>query len=98
MHQYTVLDDPGGVGEKYWTFATSGLAMGLVTQYQGRHCCPGPVTTKVQNDYTWVQDAVNNSYIGTALTTADPGQSYAARKKTDTDRGQLRQRHSGEYV
>jgi RHS repeat-associated protein len=80
VHQYTVLDDPGGVGEKYWSFATSGLAEGLVTQYQGRQL-PGPVT-KIQNDYTWAQDAVSNSYIQTALVTADPGQSYAAQKKT----------------
>jgi len=80
VHQYTVLDDPGGVGEKYWTFATSGLAEGLVTQYQGRQL-PGPVA-KVQNDYTWAQDAVSNSYIASATTTADPGQSYAAAKMT----------------
>ncbi len=79
VHQYTVLDDPGGVGEKYWAFATSGLAEGLVTQYQGRQL-PGAVA-KVQNDYTWAQDAVGNSYIATALTTADPGQSYAAQMK-----------------
>ncbi len=80
VHQYTVLDDPGGVGEKYWAFATSGLAEGLVTQYQGRQL-PGPVA-KVQNDYTWTQDTVGNSYIATALVTADPGQSYAAQKQT----------------
>ena len=79
VHQYTILDDPGGVGEKYWSFATSGLAMGLVTQYQGRQL-PGPVT-KTQNDFTWAQDGANNSYIATSLTTADPGQSYAAQKK-----------------
>ena len=81
VHQYTVLDDPGGVGEKYWAFATSGLAEGLATQFQGRQL-PGPVA-KVQNDYTWTQDAVGNSYIASVTTTADPGQSYAAAKKSD---------------
>ena len=81
VHQFTKLDDPGGVGEKYWAFATSGLPMGLVTQYQGREL-PGPVT-KTQNDYTWTQDSVGNSYIASATTTADPGQSYAAAKKTE---------------
>ena len=81
VHQFTKLDDPGGVGEKYWAFATSGLPMGLVTQYQGREL-PGPVT-KTQNDYTWTQDSAGNSYIASTTTTADPGQSYAAAKKTD---------------
>jgi RHS repeat-associated protein len=80
VHQYTVLDDPGGVGEKYWAFGTSGATMGLVTQYQGRHR-PGPVTKK-QDDYTWTQDSVSNSYISAVQTTADPGQTYAAVKKT----------------
>lgn len=81
VHSYTVLDDPGGVGEKYWAFGTSGVGMGLVTQYQGRQL-PGPVTL-TQNDFTWTQDSVGNSYIGTSYTTADPGQSYAMQRRTD---------------
>lgn len=81
IHQFTQLDDPGGVGEKYWAFAPSGASAGLVTQYEGREL-PGPVP-KIRNDYTWVQDAVGNNYIGSATTTADPGQTYAAAKKTD---------------
>ena len=81
VHQFTQLDDLGGVGEKYWTFGTSGLATGLVAQYKGNQL-PGPVT-KVQNNYTWSQNADSNSYIASATTTADPGQSYAAAKKTD---------------
>ena len=80
MHSYTILDDPGGVGEKYWAFSTSGTYEGLVTQYQGRQL-PGPVT-KTQNDFTWAQDAVSNSYISNTLTTADPGQTYQAQKQT----------------
>ena len=80
MHSYTILDDPGGVGEKYWAFSTTGTYEGLVSQYQGRQF-PGPVT-KTQNDFTWAQDAVSNSYISNTLTTADPGQTYQAQKQT----------------
>ncbi|MGD1097715.1 MAG: hypothetical protein ABSB35_37725 [Bryobacteraceae bacterium] len=80
VHQYTILDDPGGVGEKYWAFGTSGVGMGLVTQYQGRQL-PGPVN-KTENDFTWAQDSVGNSYIATTLTTLDSGQSYQAQKET----------------
>ena len=80
VHSYTILDDPGGVGEKYWAFSTSGTYEGLVSQYQGRQL-PGPVT-KTQNDFTWTQDAVSNSYISNNLTTADPGQTYQAQKQT----------------
>ena len=81
VHSYTILDDPGGVGEKYWAFSTSGTYEGLVTQYQGRQL-PGPVA-KIQNDFTWAQDAVSNSYISSTLITADPGQTYQAQKKTN---------------
>ena len=80
VHQYTKLDDPGGVGEKYWAFATSGTSEGLMTQYQGRQL-PGPVV-QTQNDVTWVQDAALNSYVATNLTTSDPGQSYQAQGET----------------
>ena len=80
IHQYTIIDDPGGVGEKYWAFGTSGISMGLVTQYQGRQR-PGPVN-KTQNDFTWSQDSVGNSYISTTLNTLDSGQTYQAQSKT----------------
>ncbi len=53
---------------------------GLVTQYQGRQL-PGPLT-QTQNDFTWAQDSVGNSYIQTSLTTLDPGQTYQAQKKS----------------
>jgi YD repeat-containing protein len=83
VHQYTILDDPGGVGEKYWAFSTSGFTEGLATQYQGRQL-PGPVI-KIQNDFTWAQDTAPypNSYISSTLTTADPGQSFQAQKQTN---------------
>ena len=37
---------------------------------------------KTQNNFTWAQDGVGNSYIATTLTTLDPGQSYQAQKQT----------------
>jgi hypothetical protein len=80
VHQYTTIADPSGTGEKYWTFTTSGLAQGLVTQYQGIQM-PSAVA-KTQNNFTWAQDGVGNSYIATSQTTLDPGQSYQAVKQT----------------
>lgn len=81
LHSFTIIDDPGGVGEKYWAFSLSGANTSMVTQYQGRQL-PGPVTL-TQNDFTWAQDANGNLFIRSALTTQDPGQSYQAQKKTD---------------
>jgi RHS repeat-associated protein len=81
VHQFTTIDDPSGNGEKFWAFGTSGIGTGLVMQYQGRQL-PGPLT-QTQNDLVWVQDAVGNSYIGTAYATSDPSQSYSAKKATN---------------
>jgi RHS repeat-associated protein len=83
LHSYTIIDDPGGVGEKYWAFSLSGANTGMVTQYQGRKL-PGPVAL-TQNDFTWAQDANGNLFIRSALTTQDPGQTYQAQKRTDQD-------------
>jgi hypothetical protein len=80
VHQYTTIVDPSNTGEKYWAFATSGLAQGLVTEYQGIQIT-GAVT-KTQNNFTWGQDGVGNNYIAAAQTTLDPGQSYQAVKQT----------------
>ena len=81
LHQYTIIDDPGGVGEKYWAFSLSGANTGVVTQYQGRQL-PGPVT-QTQNDLTWAQDTNGDLYIRSSTTTLDPGQTYQVQKKTD---------------
>ena len=78
MHAYTVLNDPGGLGAKYWGFSTSGSYEGLVTGYQGW----SGATALTENDFGWTQDAVGNSYISNTVTTADPGQSYQAQKQT----------------
>ena len=81
LHSFTTIDDPGGVGEKYWAFSLSGANTSMVTQYQGRQF-PGPVAL-TQNDFTWQQDANGDLFIQSALTTQDPGQSYQAQKRTD---------------
>src|SRR5262249_25577463 len=62
--------------------ATSGLAMGLVTQYQGIDTWASPIV-KTQSDFTWMQDANGNSYISRTDATADPGQSYAVTARTE---------------
>jgi hypothetical protein len=82
VHQYTILDDPGSLGEKYWAFNTSGAYEALVAQYQGRQGQGGSAVAKMQNDFTWSQDGVGNSFISSALTTADPGQSYQVQSKS----------------
>jgi RHS repeat-associated protein len=81
VRQFTIIDDPGGVGEKYWSFGQSGVTQGLVTTYQGRSR-PGPVTLQ-ESDLTWTQDSLGNSYIGTSIQKMDPGQSYEADKRVD---------------
>ena len=78
VHQFTKIDDPSGIGEKYWAFGTTGVAAGLTTQYQGRQAPGGAAAT--QNDFTWTQDSTGNSYISNNVTTLDPGQSYQAQK------------------
>ena len=81
VRQYTIIDDPGGVGEKYWAFGQSGITQGLLTTYQGRSR-PGPVALQ-ESDLTWSQDSAGNSYIGTAVQKMDPGKSYEQDKRTD---------------
>jgi YD repeat-containing protein len=92
---YTIIDDPGSVGEKCWAFGQSGFEQGLTLAYQGRSR-PGstpPISTCPQgsqsfnvlqeNDLSWTQDSVGNSYISTAIQKMDLGQSYEADKRTD---------------
>ena len=94
VRQYTILDDPSGVGEKCWAFGQSGVAMGLLTTYQGRSrpgttsatsCPQGSQASSVQqeSDLTWSQDSAGNSYISRALQKMDPGQSYEADTQTN---------------
>jgi RHS repeat-associated protein len=90
-HQWTRIDmtqlnDPGGIGRKYWVFGQSGTSDGLVTKYEGIHVTPVTftTTTKARTDYTWSLDpAGKNRYISSALKTIDPGQSYQVQSKTE---------------
>lgn len=84
VHSSASLLDPSGVSEKKFFFSTdTGVPwrLGLQTSREDRKL-PGPVTM-VSQTQTWVQDANGNPYIGTALVTQDPGQSYQAQKKTE---------------
>ena len=90
VHQFTTIEDPSGVGEKYWAFNSSGTYEGLASTYQGRdrsaggpgNCLSGNTNglgaCKVESDYTWTQDSTSNSYIANVNATLDPGQSYVA--------------------
>ena len=82
VHQFTTLADPGGMGQKRWVFSQSGANIGLTTSYQGQQL-PGP-TTMLENDFTWNQDANGNFYIGSTLTTWNPGSSQVQTKTNQT--------------
>jgi RHS repeat-associated protein len=95
VRQYTILEDPSGVGEKCWAFGQSGVTLGLLTSYQGRSRPGTPGSTSCpqgsqgsyveqESDVTWTQDSAGNSYISNALQKMDPGQTYEA----DTQTGQ----------
>jgi len=73
--------DPSGHAVKYWTFSTSGASLGLAASYGG-YDWPS-WQGRMVNTYTWAQNATGNSYIGSTVTTADPGQTYQAQKKTN---------------
>ena len=80
MHAYVELADPSGSGSKTWNFGQSGSSLGLTTSYV-------PTTSggvqKTASNFTWVQDTAGNSYIGTTVTTLDPGQPYSSTKQTN---------------
>src|SRR5262249_40607563 len=59
---------------KVWTFNN-----GLSTTYEERD---NTNTALLHKDYTWTVDAAGNIYIGTAVTTLNPGTAYAAQSKT----------------
>jgi YD repeat-containing protein len=89
IHACTTIDDPAGLGEKYWAFSSSGANQSLTTYYQGRsplggpNCSTSPGTTAMtQTGFTWTQDSASNNYIGEVVTTADLGTSSAISKET----------------
>ena len=76
-HAWAALQNPGGTGEKAWWFNSGGLN----TAYEDR-LAPGQPAMRRQ-DFTWTQDAAGTPYIGTALTTLDPGTAWQAQFKTE---------------
>ena len=71
------------MSEKYWEFGTSSgsTAFGLVTAQKER--VQGTGAVKRESTFTWLADARGNKYIGTSITTIDPGQAYAKQLKTE---------------
>src|SRR5207253_1291794 len=68
---WTVIDDPGGAGEKAWSFETNTAAaiLGLLTTHEHRE--QSTHASKVTTANTWVADAAGNLYIGMLLITLD---------------------------
>ncbi|MBV9399757.1 MAG: RHS repeat-associated core domain-containing protein, partial [Bryobacterales bacterium] len=73
--------DSSGKALKFWYFNTSGPSMGLTNTYAGYDWPSWLLRTATY--YTWTQDATGNSYISSAQTNADQGQSYQAQKQTN---------------
>jgi len=86
IHSGITLDDAGGIGEKAWTFATTGSTwqLGLPTRYEDRPSAAQASHPLQRKDYTWVQDGALTPYIGTALTTLDPAGTNVQTKTTQT--------------
>jgi len=91
IHSWTQLDEPGGSARKKWTFASGPAAwqVGLLSRLE--EGTPSVVLRDQQ--YTWVQDAVSNPYIGTVLTIQNPGANQVQQKTEQTldTRGNLTQ-------
>jgi RHS repeat-associated protein len=66
--------DAGAGTQKVWTFGTTGLA----ATYE--EIDPSHIAL-LHKDYTWTQDH-GHPYIGTVVTTLNPGQAYSAATKT----------------
>ncbi len=81
-HALTTLADPGGVGQKAWSFTTTGTwQMGLVSSLEERAAAGGTLLRK--QDYTWTQDAAGSPYISSVLTTPEPGGAFQKQSKTE---------------
>jgi len=86
LHSGLTIDDPSGIGEKAWTFATTGTAalLGTVTQYQDRPSSAQASSPLQSKTFTWVQDSLGNPYIGTVLTALNPTGANMQSKTTQT--------------
>ncbi|MCZ2149713.1 MAG: hypothetical protein LC126_18290, partial [Bryobacterales bacterium] len=81
VHSVAVLADPVA-GERAWFFETNTASayVGLAMTYEEREL-GGQV--KSRQGYTWTQDSAGRPYIGTALSTLDPGAGYQKQAKTE---------------
>ena len=74
LHGSASVDDLGAGSHKVWTFDSSGRAV----TYEER----GPTTTLLHKDYTWTTDSAGTPYVGSVVTTVDPGTAYAVQTKS----------------
>ena len=86
LHSGLTIDDPSSIGEKAWTFATTGTValLGTVTRYEDRPSSAQASSPMQRKDFTWTQDSLGNPYIGTVLTTLDPTGANMQSKTTQT--------------
>jgi RHS repeat-associated protein len=86
IHSGVTIDDPSGIGEKAWTFSTTGSAwqLGMTTLYADRPSAALANQPYRTQQFTWVQDAAGNPYISTALTTLDPASANVQTQTTQT--------------
>ena len=82
MRQYVTLDDPGTVGQKYWSFNLPGSSFpGLIASYEGRDKTVTP--TALQQVSTAWTSAAFGPYISSTTTTMNPGTGSAVAKRVD---------------
>jgi RHS repeat-associated protein len=80
-HSGATLADPTGA-LRNWTFTTSPSTWldGMLSAFSQQAASGQPVLRR--QDFTWTQGPVGNPYIGSAVTTLDPGTAYQKQSKT----------------
>src|SRR5271166_4687840 len=83
VHSSGTVTDPGGLGEKSWSFDTTSTdaQVGLATFYLSE-VQQGTANGGVGVSYTWATNASGNLYPGTTWTTQDWGLSSTVNKYT----------------
>jgi RHS repeat-associated protein len=77
----TSLVEPSVNAGKIWYFSNSGASLGLTGLYAAVDASTW--TVRLQNIFTWSQNASGNSYISSTNTTLDRDQSYNTQKQTN---------------
>jgi RHS repeat-associated protein len=82
-HAWATLDDAGGAGRKKWYFETNTASayFGRETQFEDIALPSGTVVRRYNT--TWTLDSVSRPYVGSVLTTLDPGQPYSKQSKVE---------------